>query len=157
MTQVETMMQEWLRHRNVLEKVLMTLKDADMTFKPWEGAMTLGQLPVHIAYWSRAFVTLVKVGDAEFSQLIAAEPKGNSYRTFDDVYQTVQAWTEETKAAYAALSDEDLEVENQSKIPNFNGPRKMFLTLMHDHEVHHKGQLFVYARMVGVQELPFFC
>ncbi|WP_349679045.1 MULTISPECIES: DinB family protein [Aneurinibacillus] len=27
---------------------------------------------------------------------------------------------------------------------------------MIDHEVHHKGQLFLYARLIGIEKLPFF-
>ncbi|SIC68051.1 Uncharacterised protein [Mycobacteroides abscessus subsp. abscessus] len=25
-----------------------------------------------------------------------------------------------------------------------------------DHEIHHKGQLFTYARLAGIEKLPFF-
>ncbi|WP_182914758.1 DinB family protein [Paenibacillus thiaminolyticus] len=39
--------------------------------------------------------------------------------------------------------------------PNLDGPRSKLVWLIIDHEIHHKGQLFVYARILGVQELPF--
>ncbi len=34
--------------------------------------------------------------------------------------------------------------------------RKKYLLAMYDHEIHHKGQLFIYARLVGVKDVPFF-
>ena len=57
----EKMMNNWLRHRNITEQLVdIPMKDEDLTFKPWEGAMTLGELFLHIVYWNDTFVSLVK-------------------------------------------------------------------------------------------------
>ncbi|GGE33473.1 hypothetical protein GCM10011391_10170 [Pullulanibacillus camelliae] len=156
MGQVEAFMQEWLRHRRVLEELLQPIKTEHMDFKPWDNAMTLSELTLHVAYWSKAFVTLVKTGVNDFAKLVAEEPRASVYQTMDEIRQTVSQWTEETKQAFSTLRPEDLEVVNVSQHPNFRGPRKLFLQMMRDHEIHHKGQLFIYARMVGVKEVPFF-
>lgn len=58
----EWMMKEWLKHRGVLEELLKLIDDQHMHFKPWEGAISLGQLALHVSYWSDVFVTMVKTG-----------------------------------------------------------------------------------------------
>lgn len=143
------MMNEWLQHRNVLEELLETIDDEHMDFRPWDGAMTLGELALHVAGWNEVFVSMVKT--EEF-----APPDIPECKTMGEIRQAVKDFTEKTKAAYESLNDEDLEAQNHSSIPKLKGPKKNYLTAMYDHEVHHKGQLFVYARLVGVKEVPFF-
>ncbi|CAM4008985.1 DinB family protein [Lederbergia lenta] len=147
--QAKQMMNEWLQHRNVLEELLELIDDKHIDFKPWEGAMTLGELALHVAGWNDVFVTMVKT--EEF-----ASPDVTECKTMRDVRKVVKDFTEKTKATYESLTDADLETENNSSHPKLQGPKKRYLTAMYDHEIHHKGQLFMYARMVGVKEVPFF-
>ncbi len=74
----------------------------------------------------------------------------------EDVRKAVKDFTVKTKATYESLTDADLEAENNSSHPKLQGAKKRYLTAMYDHEIHHKGQLFVYARMIGAKEVPFF-
>lgn len=157
MKQTEQMMEEWMEHRLVLEKLLGTIDDdRHMDFKPWDGAMSLGQLALHVAYWGKAFVSMVKTGE-EMSAYFGSEPDLADFKTMEDIRKAVHDFTGETKTLYASLTESELEAGITSSHPRLGGqPRKFYLTLMYDHEVHHKGQLFVYARMVGVKEVPFF-
>ncbi|RST58905.1 DinB family protein [Siminovitchia terrae] len=111
--------------------------------------MTLGELALHVAGWNDVFVSMVKTEEL-------TPPDFPEYKTMGDVRETVKAFTEKTKAAYELLTDAELEDENNSLHPKLQGPKKRYLTAMYDHEIHHKGQLFVYARMAGVKEVPFF-
>ncbi|GIN22890.1 DinB family protein [Siminovitchia fordii] len=149
MGQAKQMMNEWLEHRKVLEELLETVDDKHINFKPWEGAMTLGELALHVAGWNDVFVTMVKT--EEFGS-----PDIPECQTMADVRKAVKHFTEKTKATYESFSDADLEAENNSSHPKLKGPKKKYLSAMYDHEVHHKGQLFVYARMAGSKEVPFF-
>ncbi|WP_235841960.1 DinB family protein [Neobacillus fumarioli] len=74
----------------------------------------------------------------------------------EEIHKVVRQFTEKSKANYAKITDEDLEIERVFALSNFKAKGKTFLTMMYDHEIHHKGQLFVYARMAGVKVLPFF-
>lgn len=47
MKQAKQMMNAWLQHRNVLEEMLTQIDDEHINFKPWEGAMGLGELALH--------------------------------------------------------------------------------------------------------------
>lgn len=143
------MMEEWLQHRHVLEELLASVSDEQIDFKPWQDAMTLGELALHVAGWNDVFVSMVKT--ERF-----APPDIPECRTMEDVQNAVKMFTEKTKAAYASFTDADLEAENQSSHPKLKGPKKRYLVAMYDHELHHKGQLFLYARMAGVKDVPFF-
>ncbi|MCU9614336.1 hypothetical protein OEV98_12375 [Caldibacillus lycopersici] len=85
-----------------------------------------------------------------------APPDIPECKTMSDVRKTVKDFTEKTKATYESLTDADLEAENSSSHRKLQGPKKRYLTAMYDHEIHHKGQLFVYACMVGVKEVSLF-
>lgn len=151
MGQAEQMMNHWLRHRNVLEEMLKVIPDEHVNFKPWDGAMGLSELAQHIAASAHMFVSIVKTGEGEIKK-----PEIIECKTMEDVRRIVRDYTEKTKETYASLTDAELEIEYDSPHPNFRGPRKQILTMVTDHEIHHKGQLFVYARIAGVKELPFF-
>lgn len=60
MTQAKQLMEEWLQHRSVLEALLQQIDDQYVDFKPWDGAMSLGELAVHVAGWNDVFVSMVK-------------------------------------------------------------------------------------------------
>jgi uncharacterized damage-inducible protein DinB len=72
----------------------------------------------------------------------------------DDVRKIVREYTEKTKKDLQTLTDDHLDQTVQWG--PYHAPGKMWLDIMRDHEIHHKGQLFVYARMVGMEQLPFF-
>ncbi|WP_026677501.1 DinB family protein [Fictibacillus gelatini] len=147
MDQVKQFMDNWLRHRNVLEKLIETIGDEHVSFKPWDGAMALGELVLHTVYWNDTFISLLKTGQFE-------APEISDCQTMKEVRQKVSELTEKTKDSFASLNDEVLEAE--FTFLNFPGTGRTFLTMMYDHEIHHKGQLFVYARLIGVKDLPFF-
>lgn len=149
MGQANQMMNDWLQHRNVLEELLELIDDEHIDFKPWEGAMTLGELALHVTGWNDVFVSMVKT--EEF-----AAPDIPECKTMGDIRKAVKNFTEKTKAIYESLTDADLEAENNSSHPKLRGEKKRYLTAMYDHEIHHKGQLFVYARMIGANEIPLF-
>jgi uncharacterized damage-inducible protein DinB len=148
MSRADSLLQQWLRHRTVLHELLEAIGNEHTHFKPWKEAFSLGALAVHIAASSSMFVQAVK--DGRFPQL--SEPP--SFETMEDVRRLVSEHTEKTKSDFNALTDRHLD----QTIPwgPYHATGEHWLITMRDHEIHHKGQLFVYARMVGVEELPFF-
>lgn len=150
MSRVTKMMNLWLQHRKVLEELLGQIGDEHLHFKPWEGAMDLSELALHVASSNDAFITVAKTG----GELVIPDiPKCD---TMDDVRETVRKFTEKTKATYESITETDLDAESPIPHPKLQGKREVLLTTVYEHEVHHKGQLFVYARMVGTDSLPFF-
>jgi uncharacterized damage-inducible protein DinB len=149
--QAKQMMNQWLKHRLVLEELLKWIPDEHINYKPWNGAMALGDLAQHVAGSTDMFVTIAKTGKGKIGF-----PPIAKCDTMAEVLDIVHSLTEKTKAIYASLTDEELEIEYDSPHPNLKGPRFKLVAIANDHEIHHKGQLFTYARMVGIQKLPFF-
>lgn len=149
MGQVKQLMNDWLQHRQVLEELLELINDEHIDFKPWEEAMTLCELALHVVGWNDVFVSMVK--SEEF-----VSPDIPECKTMGDVRKAVKHFTEKTKTTYESLTDVDLEAESSSSHPKLQGKKRRYLVAMYDHEIHHKGQLFMYARMVGSEEVPFF-
>lgn len=140
--------QHWLTHREALHK-LVELDHAELAkFKPWEGAMSYGTLALHIAGSTLMFVNMVVKG--EFT------PSENKieWNTMEDVQRLVHEFTETTKQLLTSITEE----QQQKEITFFGNaaPAHVFLEKALDHEIHHKGQLFTYARIAGIKELPFF-
>jgi uncharacterized damage-inducible protein DinB len=143
----ENYLQDWLRHRMVLHELIELFNDSHINFKPWDDAFPMGSLVVHIASTMDMFVKTVKNG-------IFTPPTINQYQTMDDVRKIVYDLTEVTQAELKSITDKQLEAELEIVSRLCTG--SFWLSSAIHHEIHHKGQLFTYARMVGVQNLPFF-
>lgn len=147
MNRVEALKAGWWSHRRVLQNVLEMVPADQVKFAPWEGALSLGALAIHAA--DDFFYRFVHTGVPERFAPV-------EWSTMDDVKRIVQDRTDNTNSIFAALTDADLEKILEMPQMGIKGPGAMYLTIAKEHEIHHKGQLFVYARMVGVQEPPFF-
>lgn len=62
MTWVEKYIEEWLRHRLVLQEMVALVPDEHIGFKPWENAISMGSLIIHIVTATDMFVKTVKNG-----------------------------------------------------------------------------------------------
>lgn len=52
-------MNDWLQHRKMLAELLVPINDTHIDFNPWEEAMTLGELALHVVGWNDMFVSMV--------------------------------------------------------------------------------------------------
>lgn len=147
MNRVQMLQAAWNAHRKVLPELLNAVPAEKVTFQPWEGAMSFGDLAIHTA--DDFFYRLVQTGEVSGGAPV-------EWKTLDDVKRIVQQRTESIQSIFGALSDADLDKVIEVPQMGMKGPAAMYLSAAKDHEVHHKGQLFVYARLMGVTELPFF-
>lgn len=137
----------WMSHRGALIALLDTVKDDQLDFTPWDGAMSFAKLTTHIVDSTGMFASIVK-GEAP----AAGAP--SSFATVEELKRYVQTLTEQTKSDLESLTEEQL-----NRVVEFAGMKMPGIALLQtgkDHEIHHKGQLFTYARIIGVKELPFF-
>lgn len=138
----------WLSHRKALLELIKVVNDEQLSFKPWENGMSLSELVLHISGSTSMFVSTVKTG------VFAPPTVKKEVSTVKELIEFVEAQTEYAKQELEKLTDEQLE-----SIIAFAGmdlPGKAILELAKDHEIHHKGQLFTYVRLLGLEEVPFF-
>lgn len=148
MTDINAFIKEWMSHRRVLLQMLEEVADERLAMKPWDKAMSVSGLVQHIAGAMGMFVNTVKNGTftpgAPAQEIASAE----------ELRASVAEKTEQTEAVLRSITEEQL---NQSI--DFFGrsvPGHALLQQAKDHEIHHKGQLFVYLRLAGIEKLPFF-
>lgn len=139
-------------HRKVLIDLLARIPDEHVHYKPWDNALSLAEQAIHMATSAKQFVDSIQSGTFQVSR-----PNSQGNLTMDEVRRNVQEHTGETLNGILSLTDEQFERDvDTTKVFGVNVPAKALMQSMIDHEIHHKGQLFVYARMVGVEDLPFF-
>lgn len=148
MLEMNSFMSRWKQHREVLHKLVELDQEGLVQYKPWDGGMSYGELALHIAGSMEMFANTVTRGEFTPPQT------KNEWTTMEDVRNLVHRYTESSTALLNALTEEQLQKEIAlfgRTVPGFG-----ILSMALDHEIHHKGQLFTYARVAGVSELPFF-
>lgn len=148
MSRLSGFVSSWLSHRKALLELLKLIHDEQITFKPWDKGMSFSELALHISGTTSMFVNTVKTG------VFTPSTNNKEVSSAKELLALVEAETEYVKQELEALTEEQL-----NKIIAFAGmdlPGMIILELAKDHEIHHKGQLFTYARLLGIEELPFF-
>ncbi|EIT84772.1 DinB family protein [Fictibacillus macauensis ZFHKF-1] len=148
MTIISEFRDSWLKHRVVLERLVQETESTHVRFKPWEGAMPLGELIVHIGSSGDMFLKTLLAG------VFVSPAAPPEFETMNDVRSILQSYTEQTKQDFESLQPEHLEKEID--LFGYEASGRLWLENMRDHEIHHKGQLFVYVRMTGQENVPFF-
>ncbi len=139
-----------MSHRAVLQDILSRVPDDKFDFQPWANAMTLGNLALHMVTSADWFAQSVKAGTF-------GRPEKVEATSMEEVRRIVDEYTAKTRATLDALTEAQIEgMVDGKEIFGMDAPGKVWLGSMKDHEVHHKGQMFVYARIAGVEEMPFF-
>ncbi|WP_226037891.1 DinB family protein [Aquibacillus saliphilus] len=148
MAKINGFITSWMSHRKVIIEIIDTLEDEHLNFKPWEDAMSLSELVLHTTGATSMFTTIVK----EDSSTSESSPKKAD--SIEELKSIVESQTEKTKTDLESISDEQLD-----QLVEFAGMKLPGIALLEngkDHEIHHKGQLFTYARLIGIETLPFF-
>lgn len=148
MTSMDKFIKDWLSHRKVLHEMLEEVTTEQLSMKPWETGMSLSGLVLHITGAMGMFASTVKNG----AYTPSGQPK--PFETIEELKANIAADTEQTEAILRSITPEQLE----QSIDFFGNaaPGSILLQNAKDHEIHHKGQLFVYLRLAGIEKLPFY-
>lgn len=133
-------------HRASLNDLYALLPDDQASFAAWDGGMSFTGLADHLAGSSDRMLAMLQ------SQTPA--PRADASADLPGARTRLLESTETALAAIRTLSDEDM----NRRVPAFGGrelPISALLDMIVSHEAHHKGQVWMMARMVGVQP-PMF-
>ncbi|MCL6627581.1 MAG: DinB family protein, partial [Alicyclobacillus shizuokensis] len=148
---LQQFVQHWWSHRQVLSELLQAIPEDKADFRPWEKAMSVTELAMHIASSAYKFVDSVANGRFEPGW---DRPQAE---TLADARRILDEYTTKTRARLESLTPANLtDIVDGQAVFGFSAPGSVFLASALDHEIHHKGQLFVYARMAGAESVPFF-
>ncbi len=138
----------WLSHRKALLELLKVVDDEQLSYKPWENGMSLSELALHAAGSTSMFVNTVKTG------VFTPPTEKKEVSTAKELLEFVKAQTDYAKQELEKLTDEQL--KGTIAFAGMDLPGTAMLELAKEHEIHHKGQLFTYVRLLGIEEVPFF-
>jgi uncharacterized damage-inducible protein DinB len=142
---LDSYIRNWNRIHQQTTRVMALAPNDQYDWKPAETSMPLGELMNHL--W-RAEIGLA---EGALTGKSSARPAPLS-----DSAEMVAAFDKahaELVERVAALTPEQLEETVTPFGPEYPMKRRVILTMLHEHEIHHRGQLYVYLRMLGC-ELP---
>lgn len=151
MSKAESFLGHFMAHRSVLSKVVDELQDKDLSYRPWDDGFSTADLIWHMLSSSYSFTNAAATGSFE---RLTDKP---TFETTEDIAKAIADITEKVTTAIQSMSDHQFAAEiDMTRAFGRNVVAEQLLTIMLDHEIHHKGQLFTYARLCGAQQLPMF-
>lgn len=137
--------------RRVLERV----PEDQLCWKPHEKSMSLGQLALHMAWLPQGIAMLVSELSIEFPEIPLDQPRSRS-EILDALDRSVATAAEKLSEWGAdGLAADWTATAGGAVVANL--PRgEVVRTLMLNHWYHHRGQLTVYLRLLGIPLPPVY-
>ncbi|WP_028784362.1 DinB family protein [Thalassobacillus devorans] len=148
MSKSNDFIQYFLSHRSVTNELAAKIGTEDVNYQPTPTSMPARKLVNHML--------------KSFYQFTAAAAQQEPKQLFEQeedasLTELAETYTSETKKLIESMSDEDFSViVDLTEMLGVKLPAEKVLNLAMDHEIHHKGNLFVYVREMGNTELPMF-
>ncbi|MFN2745088.1 MULTISPECIES: DinB family protein [unclassified Bacillus (in: firmicutes)] len=150
MERKDRIVQEFLSHRSVTEELIQKIDDEHMDYKPTETSMSARDLITHMLHSFYRFALTAKEGTPEGFKRKLEDPETS-------LAELAQAYTEKTKQLLESFTDEELDREiDLTKMFGRKVAAEQLVQLAVGHEIHHKGNLFVYVREMGHTDLPLY-
>jgi uncharacterized damage-inducible protein DinB len=138
----ERFVSNWNRIHKDTSRVLRAAPDDKLDWRPKEDMFTMRELIGHIP---QAEVVLVRSALAGSPQKVPFD----SSRSADEIASAFDSQHEELASEVSKLTAEQWKEEVE-----FHGRRLrrgVLLSFMTEHEIHHRGQLYTYYRLAGIE------
>ncbi|KHF39413.1 DinB family protein [Halalkalibacter okhensis] len=138
----------FLAHRLVTNELVEKIGNNHYNYKPTDTSMSAKELVVHML--------------TSFYQFVSAAAKRTPTPLHDEnadinLTELAKLYTEESVKIIESLAEEDLdEIIDLTAVLGLKLPAEKIINLAIDHEINHKGNLFVYVRGMGHTDLPMF-
>ena len=141
--ETERFVSNWNRIHKQTARALRAVPDDQMDWQPREGMFTMRQLVRHIPEAEAALARTVLAGSMQKVQL---DVDNLSVAEIADLFDRQH---QELVEEISKLTQEQLHEEIEAFGRRMR--RSILLWGMTEHEIHHRGQLFTYLRLVGVE------
>ncbi|SER56734.1 DinB family protein [Salipaludibacillus aurantiacus] len=138
----------FLSHRKVTNELIDKIEPQHFDYKPAPTSMSAKELVIHMLTTFHMF--------AASAAKQAPEPIHQTSEE-DDLRKLADKYTDEAVKLIESLSDDSM--NNMIDLTDIIGstlPAEKVLEIAVVHEIHHKGNLFVYVREMGHTDLPLF-
>ncbi|MFN8391407.1 MAG: DinB family protein [Bdellovibrionota bacterium] len=132
------------------QKFLERLSDQHLSWKPAEKSMTAGQVALHVAQVPAGVLLMTTKDSSEVPDLSRFEqPQSATY-----IVATLEDTVQKVRDVLPTVSDERMHQTfkfTKDGVSVWEAPRVAVLrTIMLNHWYHHRGQLSVYLRLLGL-------
>ncbi|MBT9282579.1 MAG: DinB family protein [Hydrogenibacillus schlegelii] len=142
----EQVAKRWLMHREAVIALAEKLPEHTAHWRPWANGFTTLQLLHHIAWATDFFLSAIEGRERHNVEMPSSVQE--AVRMLADL-------KERQAASIAGYTEDILGKVVEISVLGVKEPAVDILHRMIYHEAHHKGQLWVYARMMGI-EPPFY-
>lgn len=156
MAAIDPILEELTRETETTRRVFERLTDEKLSWRPHEKSKSLGELAWHIATIPPRMSAMAQGDEADPTQTKASPMPA----TAREILEGLDRGLREAREALGKLGDESLgrrfvmRIQEQKR---FAGPKIGFLrTVMLNHLYHHRGQLSVYLRLLGIPVPPIY-
>jgi uncharacterized damage-inducible protein DinB len=141
----------WARVRTRTEAVLACVPDDRIDWSPGSGAMTFGDVIRHLALTERWL--FVEVACGRLSRYESHDARwGNSLADVRAFMTRLHGESQELLAAFSTVDlDRPVVTPGGASMAAWK-----WLRAMCEHEVHHRGQLYLMLRLSGIETPPIF-
>jgi uncharacterized damage-inducible protein DinB len=146
---IESLLQELEQEAHTTRRVLERVPDDQLGWRPHPKARTLGELALHVASTPGAVATLAAENEVQAPDFIDPSPKSTA-----ELIPALESSIATAKRLVGAMDDAKLQgtlriMRNGREVLAI--PRGALLrSIMLNHWYHHRGQLSVYLRQLGV-------
>jgi uncharacterized damage-inducible protein DinB len=149
MALIDGMLQELEQEAQTTRRVLARVPDNQLTWRPHKKARTLGELALHVAIVPGAVATMAAQPQMQAPQFIDPSPNSAS-----ELIPALDESIAKAKSVLTGMDDARLNATfrmMQGEREVFAIPRVLMLrSIMLNHWYHHRGQLTMYLRELGV-------
>jgi uncharacterized damage-inducible protein DinB len=137
-------LQSWMMHRGAILELLEKLPDDKGDFAAWEGGMTFTKMVDHLSS-----ATLNLTGMMVGKERVKLEPSV----TLSAAASRLQEATQTVQTQLSAMTDDQLSASVSAF--GMQMPAYKVIDFVVNHDAHHKGQLWMMTRMIGLEPPRF--
>jgi uncharacterized damage-inducible protein DinB len=149
LTLAKQVVRRWKMHRHALTALADKLPESGASWRPWPEAMSTLELVYHLAWTPDVFIAAIEGRERRIPPIPS---------TLQEARALLAQLTKEHGDKLAGFDDTLLRKQTTITLSagTITEPGVEILHRIIGHEAHHKGQLFTYARLLNVAELPFY-
>jgi uncharacterized damage-inducible protein DinB len=137
-------LQTWMMHRGAILELLEKLPDDKGDFAAWEGGMSFAKMTDHLAG-----ATLNLTGMMTGKERVKLEPSSN----LSTATMRLKETTKSVQQQISEMTDEQLATPVNAF--GIQMPAYKLIDFLVNHDAHHKGQLWLMTRMIGLEPPRF--
>lgn len=154
MTVSQSLIDRFMSHRRITEKLIQLVSPDHYNFKPTPSCLTFKELIVHILYSTYQFARAIELKN---TKPLAFQEEEELHFSNNDLKTLCSDYTEKTKEILSSISHNHLtDIIDTTKEYGRKLTLAELFQLSMDHEAHHKGELFIYLRSMGIEKCPPF-